>query len=82
MYLMTKKSFIDHFHLAGIVQLLHIFSLLYTINAFLLIFADKKKEIRMGIYFVEKTFFHKIQSNYGKPGSKIIHQGGAALKMT
>ena len=30
---MTKKSFIYHFHLAGIVQLLHIFSLLYTINA-------------------------------------------------
>ena len=33
MYLMTKKSFIYHFHLAGIVQLLHIFSLLYTIDA-------------------------------------------------
>ena len=28
-----KKSFIYHFYLAGIVQLLHIFSLLYTINA-------------------------------------------------
>ena len=28
-----KKSFIYHFHLAGIVQLLHIFSLTYTINA-------------------------------------------------
>ena len=27
-----KKSFIYHFHLAGIVQLLHIFSLTYTIN--------------------------------------------------
>ena len=33
MYLMTKKSFIYHFHIAGIVQLLHIFSLTYTINA-------------------------------------------------
>ena len=29
----NEKSFIDHFHLAGIVQLLHIFSLLYTIDA-------------------------------------------------
>ena len=28
-----KKSFIYHFHLARIVQLLHIFSLLYTTNA-------------------------------------------------
>ena len=28
-----KKSFIYHFHLAGIVQLLHIFSLFYTIDA-------------------------------------------------
>ena len=28
-----KKSFIYHFHLARIVKLLHIFSLLYTINA-------------------------------------------------
>ena len=28
-----KKSFIYHSHLAGIVQLLHIFSLSYTINA-------------------------------------------------
>ena len=28
-----KKSFIDRFNLAGIVQLLHIFSSLYTINA-------------------------------------------------
>ena len=28
-YLMTK----NHFHLAGIVKLLHIFSLLYTIDA-------------------------------------------------
>ena len=29
----VKKSFIYHFHLAGIVQLSHIFSLTYTINA-------------------------------------------------
>ena len=28
-----KKSFIYHFHLARIVKLLHIFSLLYTIGA-------------------------------------------------
>ena len=28
-----KKSFIYHFYLGGIVQLLHIFSLLYTTNA-------------------------------------------------
>ena len=28
-----KKSFIYHFHLARIVKLLHIFSLLYTIDA-------------------------------------------------
>ena len=28
-----KKSFIYHFHLAGIVQSLHIFLLIYTINA-------------------------------------------------
>ena len=28
-----KKSFIYHFHLVGIVQLLHIFSLLCTIDA-------------------------------------------------
>ena len=28
-----KKSFIIHFHLARIVQLLHIFSLLYTFDA-------------------------------------------------
>ena len=27
-----KISFIYHFHLAGIVQLLHIFSILYTID--------------------------------------------------
>ena len=33
LYLMTKKSFIIHFHLARIVQLLHIFSLLYTFDA-------------------------------------------------
>ena len=33
MYLMTKKSFIHHFHLARIMKLLHIFSLLYTMDA-------------------------------------------------
>ena len=44
-----KKSFINHFHLAGIVQSLHIFSLLYTIDAFNQMHLNKNFVYFMGV---------------------------------